>query len=388
MRNSGKQAIIKLPVNLTLTDEGEYFFNQRHRTQEYGNRGAGLSSDGLHLDTYSAKTLQRMIYAGYISRLDISRADFTSKRGEIMDVAKLIAYGVLLKEYSLKIAKVIKETTLVIQWNRKNPAKALNTAEIMNNTKRETVQGKNEQIIQDVVSSVIDELFYIREEELKSYSDEDRQMLRFKAENFLHYLNPIVWVLMARERGSALFSQTVRSIEPVIWTYLNKTNIADYLSLLVLELATLAERSLMEHAVQTYLQGRVNLEYFMKNREDRLKVLQSLSEHNEMATLSWKIQGRHGSLTELNPFQIILYNRSVEHANMRQELEDKKQLKTQGKGLSEFYENLPGDQNEQLGMYYLTYLQEECKRQGTLFDSYVNNIGQNNMTMMTLSIRF
>jgi hypothetical protein len=330
-----------------------------------------------------------MISAGYISRLDISRADFTSRRGEIMDLAKLIAYGVLLKEYSLKIARVIKETALVIHWNRKNPAKALNTAEIMDTTKRETMRGKNMQIIQEVVSSVIDELFSLREEELKSYSEEDRQMLRFKAENFLHHLNPIVWVLMARERGSSLFAQTVGSIEQEIWAYLNKTNIADYLSLLVLELATLAERSLMEHAVQTYLQGRVNLEYFMKNREDRLKVLQSLSEHNEMATLSWKIQSRHGSLTELNPFQIILYNRSVEHANMRQELEDKKQLKTQGKGLFEFYENLPGDRSDELGMYYLTYLQEECKRQGTLFDSYVNdNIGQNNMTMMTLSIRF
>ncbi|HDQ13673.1 MAG TPA: hypothetical protein ENN41_02520 [Sediminispirochaeta sp.] len=391
MRKVGKKPTIDLPLLLTLTEEGEFFFNQRHRTKEYMG-GAGLKAEELKLHNYSAKTLQRLIYAGYVSRIDISRADFTSKRNQLMDLAKLVAYGILLKEYSYKIAKVLKESQLIIAWNRKNPTRALNIAEIANYSRRDDSQFSNMELIGSVITAVVDEIFFINSVELESYSEEEQLLLRFKAENFLEYLNPIVWVLMARERGTKVFSHTVQVIESVVWGYLSKTNIADYLSLLVLELATLAEKSLMEYAVKTYLQGRVDMEYFIKNREDRLKVLNTLAEHKERATLSWKIQGRHGTITDVNPFHVVLFNRTVEHENMRRELEDKKQLKTKGKGLSEFYEQLsetsPSAQDENLGLYYLTYLQEECRRQGTLFDSYVNNHDQMQLTMITLSMRF
>jgi len=383
-----KNPVIELPVVLILTDEGEYFFNQRHRTLEYAARTSKVGADGLVLNAYSAKTLQRLIFAGYISRIEISRADFTSKRNQILDLAKLVAYGVLFREYSIKLGKELKETPIVANWNRKNPSRALNQSNITKHALRDGEQVKNVEVLQEVQKEVIEEIFNFHAADLKGYSSEEMQMLNYKAANFMQQLNPIIWALMAQQRGTQVFSQTVQAMESIVWQFLSKANIADYLALLVLELVTQAEKSLMEEAVQTYLKGRIELDHFMKNKNDRLKVLQSLSDHNKMATLSWKIQARRGSMSDSSPFQIMLYNRSIEHENIRRELEDKKNLKTDGKALSEFYEQLPGESEDQLGLYYLTYLQEECKRQGTLFDSYVNFIDQHNLTFITLSIRF
>jgi len=387
MRRDNKSSIIQLPVHLTLTDEGEYFFNQRHRTAEYMKGQGQVDPGSLVLQTYSAKTLQRLVYAGYISRLEVARSDFTSKRSEIMDLAKLIAYGVLFKEYSVKLAKAMKEVPVVVQWNRKNPARALNTHTILQNQKSDE-QSQQFEKVRAVFTLVIEEIFRLHSSEVGSLSEEERNLLQLKAENFLEQLNPIFWVLLARERGNANFARTIEAFEGVVWSYLAKTNIADYLSLLVLELATLSQKSLMQTAVDTYLKGRVDLDHFLKNKEDRLKVLETMEAHNEKATISWRIQGRHGTITETNPFQIIFFNRSVKADSVRREIEDKKHLETQGKDLSEFYSQLPGGQEDELGMFYLTYLQEECRRQGTLFDSYVNHIEQHDLSFITLAMRF
>lgn len=387
MRRDNKSSIIELPVHLTLTDEGEYFFNQRHRTTEYMKGHSQVDPGSLVLQTYSAKTLQRLVFAGYISRLEVSRSDFTSKRTEIMDLAKLIAYGVLFKEYSVKLAKALKEVPLVVQWNRKNPSRALNTHTIIQSTKS-SEQVQQFEKVRSVFRQVIGEILGLHTSEVGALSQEEHELLQFKAENFLEQLNPVFWALLARESGTPTFVNTIRAFEDVVWSYLAKTNIADYLSLLVLELATLSEKSLMEKAVDTYLKGRVDLEHFMKNKGDRLKVLETMEAHNEKATISWRIQGRHGTVTDTNPFQIIFFNRSVKADSVRREIENKKHLETQGKDLSEFYSDLPGGQEDELGMYYLTYLQEECRRQGTLFDSYVNHIEQHDLSFITLAMRF
>lgn len=387
MRRDSKSPIIQLPVHLTLTDDGEYFFNQRHRTAEYMKGHTQVDPGSLVLQAYSAKTLQRLVFAGYISRLEVSRSDFTSKRNEIMDLAKLIAYGVLFKEYSVKLAKVLKEVPVVVQWNRKNPARALNTQTIIRN-KNSAEQNQQFEKVRAVFSQVIDEIFDLHEKDVGNLSEEERKLLRFKSENFLEQLNPVFWALLAREQGSANFVRTIQAFEELVWSYLAKTNIADYLSLLVLELATLSEKSLMQKAVDTYFKGRVDLDHFLKNRDDRIKVLKTMEAHNEKATISWRIQGRHGTITETNPFQITFFNRSVKADSVRREIEDKKHLETQGKDLSEFYSQLPGGQEDELGMYYLTYLQEECRRQGTLFDSYVNHIEQHDLSFITLAMRF
>lgn len=387
MRRDNKSSIIELPVHLTLTDEGEYFFNQRHRTTEYMKGHSQVDPGSLVLQTYSAKTLQRLVFAGYISRLEVSRSDFTSKRTEIMDLAKLIAYGVLFKEYSVKLAKALKEVPLVVQWNRKNPSRALNTHTIIQSTKS-SEQVRQFEKVRSVFRQVIGEIFELHTSEVGALSQEEQELLQFKAENFLEQLNPVFWALLARESGTPTFVNTIRAFEDVVWSYLAKTNIADYLSLLVLELATLSEKSLMEKAVDTYLKGRVDLEHFMKNKGDRLKVLETMEANNEKATISWRIQGRYGTVTDTNPFQIIFFNRSVKADSVRREIENKKHLETQGKDLSEFYSDLPGGQEDELGMYYLTYLQEECRRQGTLFDSYVNHIEQHDLSFITLAMRF
>src|SRR6056297_2227135 len=388
MGRDTKSSIIELPVQLTLTDEGEYFFNQRHRTNEYMQGRSQVDPGAVVLHRYSAKTLQRLVYAGYISRLEVSRSDFTSKRTEIMDLAKLIAYGVLYKEYSGKLAKAIKEAPMVVLWNRKNPGGALNIQTILQQNKNKEYTQQIEKV-KPVFKEAVEEVFRLHLPELEELSQEEEQQLRLKGQNFLEQLNPLIWALLARERGETHnFSSTIKALDGVVWSYLAKTNIADYLSLLVLELATLSEKSLMQKAVDTYLQRKVDIAHFMKNREDRVKVLETMEAHNEKSTISWRIQGRHGTITETNPFQIMFFNRSVKTDSVRREIEDKKHIETQGKDLSEFYEQLSMGEEDQLGMYYLTYLQEECRRQGTLFDSYVNRVEQHDLSFITLAMRF
>ncbi len=67
MTRDQRSPIIELPLSITLTDEGEYFFNQNNRILEHLKGRSSGDPSKIVLSTYSAKILQRLIYAGYIS---------------------------------------------------------------------------------------------------------------------------------------------------------------------------------------------------------------------------------------------------------------------------------------------------------------------------------
>jgi hypothetical protein len=57
--------------------------------------------------------------------------------------------------------------------------------------------------------------------------------------------------------------------------------------------------------------------------------------------------------------------------------------------LTEYYSRLLANGNDlELGMYYLSYLDEACEKVGIKFESMVNQIPLSDVTMTTLSFGF
>lgn len=378
---------IELPLKITLTNEGEYFFHQKKSTTiDAMTRRLREDPSRIALASYSARSLQWMIYVGYISQIEVTRTDFNSKRGELMDLAKLISYTILRKDYLLKLAGAFQNAPIIHQWNRRNPTRNLDL-ETMVQTSSSKRQLPREASFQSLLKGIIWETFDSHREIVKNITDEERKILQYKAENFLKQLNSLVWALSlsAMNDNTPAFRQVAQEVRDILWGYLQKTNIADYLGLLILELASMIEKKLVEKAVSTYLKGRVNLEHFIRNKRDRKKILDSLEAHNERASLIWQIQGRQSSATESKPLYFIVSNHTFQAKSFLESLEGKKQWDTEGRNLVEFYEK-QGDQ--ELGLFYLNYLQEECQRLGTHFSSYANQVHWQAPSLVNLSVRF
>ncbi len=386
MTREERAPIIVLPFEAILTEEGEYFFNRHNDSLKYLRGPHPKDSSQISPASYSAKLLQRLIVAGYISQIEVTRTNFNSKRGELMDLAKLVSYGLLRRSYNTKLVVLLNQSSMVSHWNRKNPSKAINKSAILPPPHVNQPLRDNE-TLQAVMRAVIDEIFSYYDHELNDLPMEERRMLQYKAEDFLSQVNPLIWALTVSEGNRFGVAGTAGDLRETVWEYLQKTNIADYLSLLILELASLAEKSLMQMAVSTYLKGKVDLDYFIKNRAGRTKVLESLQAHNDTASLIWKLQGRSAAVNDSQPFHFVVANRTSEAESALEDLEGKKHITTRGKSLIEFYEEQKGGDQE-LGLFYLSYLQEECRKQGTMFNSYASQLSQQALSLMTLSVRF
>lgn len=387
MKGKTPSPTITLPVGLTLTDEGEYFFNKHHKTLSVMQSRKDSRGTRIVLDTYSAKTLQRLVSAGYIAEIAVTRSDFSSKRNEIMDLAKLTVYAVLWREHTKKLGPVLRKTPTVVRWNRANPKNALNNKNLLINL-RSPEQQRGLDGFSTVREQVLEEIFRAVSGGAAE-SQEEYRLNRLKVDNFLQQLNPLIWALLAREQEQEAYEETVATLGTAVQAYLSQTAIADYLSLLLLELTSLGEKSLMESAVTRYLQGKVDTDSFLKDPSNRSKILTVLEQNNCANTLLWKLKLNRTDDADSYPFQILLFTQDMDPESISRDIERMKGLDIKGKTLSDFC-NDKGEEEDpstSLGLLYLTYLQEECHRSNTYFTSFVNSL-DSRISYITLNIRF
>lgn len=382
MRRTGKNSSIELPISLTLTDDGKFFFNRRC------NPASGSVSNGtgdeVRLKNYSAKTLQRLVYAGYISSIELSRSDFLSKREEIMDLSKLISYGILYKKFGMLLGRELGDTSLISLWNRKNPRRALNENSILREGERNvSTDPEVAELMGNLGRRAVSELT----SEDEKISVEERELLRLKAEHFLEWLNPLLWrILMSGDRSKSS-AAVYREIEEVLKNFLSKTTIADYLSLLIVELVEYAEMTILKKAVSEDPYEKYDVNTLIRDKNLRKRLLERMEKSRRGATLAWRVQGRRFTLGSDKATHIVLSNRMLNSREVQREIEDINNSTPDGFGLAELYSKWEEEMAGRLGLSYLSYLEDACVELGVRFKSHVKYIYDMDMTLITLSIR-
>ncbi len=74
---------------------------------------------------------------------------------------------------------------------------------------------------------------------------------------------------------------------------------------------------------------------------------------------------------------------------MRESINDKKNADLKKKSLIDFYREIPeGEEDTNLGMYYLSYLSEACEKVNVKFESMANQFRETDLTVINLSFIF
>ncbi len=100
-----KNRVIELPIIVIFTEEGINWFIRNNKKLRKYRLADNTVEYGLSLDRFEAPLIQRMIHLNYISTIELSRVEFTSKRNEIMDLSKLILYDFLYKKFEEDVFK-------------------------------------------------------------------------------------------------------------------------------------------------------------------------------------------------------------------------------------------------------------------------------------------
>ncbi len=387
MRNKEKSNIC-LSLIMTFTDEGVSFFRSHNKKLNRKRLSNNSLAYGMSLEEFSAPSIQRMIMAGYVSSIEISRTAFTEKRSEIMDISKLIFHAILYRRFTKVITKRFIGSTFIENWNRSNPKNILDEDSIFNNSSISNIPDLKQERIDQIKNEIINDAFAVLPG-VQELTIEERTKTKQLGKRFLDNLNPFLWYILSVSYSSDDYELLFKDSVIILRQYLEKSGIAEYLSLMIMEFTINAEISQLKKLSKRLYKDKIDFGRIIHNETIRKELIKFLERKQEFLTLSWKIKGTSTSIGTDNRLQVMIYNKDTEYQKLKEEIDNKKAVDVNKKSLFDFYQDESEDEfNSDLGMYYLSYMQEACKKQQIYFDSHIDQIADSELNIITLSLMF
>jgi hypothetical protein len=300
-----RKKVIDLPVKLVLTEAGTSFFIRKGKNLKKFKLADNVEEYGIVLDSFSPTSLQRMMLVDYVSKVEISKSELMSSRQEIMDLAKLVLYSMLYRQYDAHVFARVLASDVITKWNRLNPANIIDEKTKINDAFLQNVLKEKEKDILEIKREILSPLYaYISKN--SSLLPEEKNVQLLLSEKFLNNLRPFTWFIIAKFKGSEGYDQLAKDIRASLAEYMEKSKIAEYVSLMIIELAMNAENSNLKREATAVFKGAVDMNAVLFDPNVRRQVAESLERKGELVYLSWKIGSRSATVGMQGRLQITL----------------------------------------------------------------------------------
>lgn len=383
-----KKPLLNLPLKVILTQEGaSHFINRKKKLLRF-RLADNAEEFGVSLSTFAPLSLQSMILVDYVSKIEISMPEFVSSRQEIMDLSKLVVFSVLYKQFDREVLTALLATECVRKHNRANPSQLLDEqTHISDNVLRSRMEN-SDKLISEARTEILKPIY---DSILKdgNLTPEEKNIYLLMTEKFLNRLSLFNWYIIVKFFKKEGFSEILSNIRQIIQQYMEKSKIAEYISLMVMELALNCENANMRKEAKNMYRGIEDSEAVLYEPEIRQKIIQELEKKHELVFISWKLGGGSVSIGKQGRLQITLYNKDDEFQEFKENIQEKKSANLAKKSLIDFYREIPeGQGGTDLGLYYLSYLDEACKKVNVKFESLVNQFASSDLTVINLNFNF
>ncbi len=380
--------MLELPLKVILTEDGTSNFISHKKKLLRIKMADNTEEYGVALNKFSPQSIQNMILIDYISKVEISMSEFVSKRQEIMDLSKLIVYSVMYKQFDREIFQAIIETDCIRKYNRTHAGHLIDEkTHISDKQLRAELSSKNAVI--DQIRKTILTPIWKNVMSNKEYSPEEKNIFLLMSEKFMNRLSLLNWHIFVLFYKDENFGEILSQTRKILSRYMDKSRVADYISTMVMELALNSENANITKEAQKMYPGREDLNMLVLDPDVRKKIVRELEMKKQFVFLSWKLGGGSSSIGKQGRLQITLYNKSDEFSDIKETVDAATNANTNKKSLVDFYRDLPaGEEGTDLGMYYLSYLEDACKKVNVRFDSLVNQFSSSDLTVITLTFSF
>ena len=388
MSESTKKTLLTLPPKVILTEEGASHFIQNKKKLLRIKLADTIEEYGISLDSFSPQTIQQMILVDYISKLEISMPEFSSSKQDVMDLTKLVVFSLLYKKFDKEIYTAFIDSDCVRKHNRANPSQIID--ERAKITDRQVVfhLSNKETVISQARKRILDPLWLSIKEDA-SLTPEEKNVFMLMTEKFLNRMSRLNWYVITKFYDQPGFEEILQRIHSLLRDYMEKSKVAEYISLMVMELALNCENSNMRQEARKLYKGLPDTDTLIYDPEVRKKIIAEMIKKHELVFLSWRLGGGSSSIGKQGRLQITLYDKDDSFQEVKESIETKKSADLNKRSLIDFYKELPeGAEGVDLGLYYLSYLDEACKKVNVKFESLVNQYSVSNLMVITLVFNF
>ncbi len=380
-----RKTVLDLPLKVVLTEEGTTVFIRQNKKLTKFKLADNVEEYGLLLDKFVPASIQRLLLIDYISKVEISRPEFVSCRQEVMDLSKLIVYGMLYRQYDATLFTRVLNSDVIKRWNRSNTASIIDEKTRFNDGFLQNFLTEREKTVAEIREELLAPIRAAITKNANLLPDEMNVQL-FLSEKFLNNLRPFTWFILTKFRGVEGYDLLANEIRSCLGGYMDKSRIAEYVALMIIELAVNSENANLRRAAAFMYRGTVDPNAVLFDPNIRRKVVEELRRKGELVYVSWKIGGTSTSIGTQGKLQVTLYNKESEYQVIKDSIDAKKSADLKKKSLTDFYREIPeGEADTELGLYYLSYLSEACEKVGVKFESLVSQIKSSDTTVISLT---
>ncbi|MBN2656629.1 MAG: hypothetical protein JXR86_06185 [Spirochaetales bacterium] len=340
---------------------------------------------GVSFSEVAPPAVQHMMLLGYIERIEIERVEFTSKRSELVDLTKILVYGNFYRQFDEEVSDAILHSSLVKTWNRNNPSNIIDEKTVVNESYIENLLQSGDvkkQILKEIASSIA--LNIKRDDKLLN---EEKRIKLFLIERFVDGIRPVCWFVLHRFRNENSYDDVIKDISAILELYLDRSTIGEYLSMVIMELLTSGENSNLKAYVNDVYKGQISQQKLMFDPETRKQLFSEMERKKLFLSLGWAIGNPNStSIGTSNRLKILIYSKGQVFDNMK-DMIDESNTQQKGKNISDFYDQVGGMTTE-LGLNYINYLDDACKKVGIRFKPLVYQIRNNSNSVICLDFHF
>lgn len=383
-----KKVTLELPLKVALSEGGAASFIRNNKKLSHLKMVDNSEENGVVLESFDPISLQKLILLDYVSKIEVSLPEFTTLRQDVIDFSKLIVFSMLYRQFSAQVQTDLLASDVVKKHNRAHPGQFFDAKTTVAPDTLRAVMKKYASHINDIKRLILDPL-NAEIVQNKQFSDEEKNTYVLMIEKFLSKLSPYNWyliVLFSKQNG---FKEMLDAVRNGLRDYMGKGTIAEYISLMLLEIASNCEASNMGKEAARMFRGIGESNLTLYDPIVRKKIIAELVRKNKMVCLSWKFGGGSAAIGKQGKLQITVYNQDDEFQEVKESIETSKSADLNKKNLIDFYKELPqqGGRTD-LGLYYLSYLNDACRQVNIKFDSYVTQFSSSDLTVINMMFSF
>ena len=385
---ANKKFMLELPLKVVLTENGCSNFISRKKNLIRFRLADNLDEYGISLNKFSPQSIQSMLLLDYISKIEISMPEFVSSRQEVMDLSKIIVYSLLYKQFDRDIYSELIKCSCVRKYNRVNPAHLIDEKTTMSEKQLRSILMNKDAVIGRTRTEILEPIWQsIRDN--RDYSMEEKNIYMLMSEKFMNRMSLMNWYIITLFHKDPGFNEMISSIRKLIGQYMEKSKVAEYMSVMIMELARNSENANIRKEAKSMYPTVDDINALIVEPDIRKNIASELQKKRVFVSVSWKLGGGSTSIGKQGRLQITLYNKDDEFQEVKENIEMKMSADTKKRTLIDFYRELPdGQDGTDLGLYYLSYLDDACKKVNVKFESLVNQYSASDLTVINLIFNF
>lgn len=342
----------------------------------------GSTAYGISMDEYTAPTIQKLLQMDYIAGIEMASANYIDSRAEILDFSKLVMYSRFYKKFNESIYVELCKSEMVRTWNRANPASIIAEDRQLNEEAVKKIINGSPENMKTIKAIIMSPLKQMINNDAGLLPGEKNVQLLF-SEKLLSSLNPIVWFVLLQFYEQKDYFKIIHYICEAISSFLKKNSIPEYFALMFMELLALTENTKLKTYAQKELGKSYNMDQILA--DDSIRKMLLVKTKNDFMYVSWKIKSFHTNQTSgVEQMEVTIYNRDSKYRALKEKIDVKKDLNLKEKSLTEFYTQSQDGPGNELGLFYISYLDEACRKVDMRFESNVSFIGHDDLTVITL----